>query len=96
MKAASMTVQVDMTALDNQTLLVAFNDATDSRSFLTLAASCDAGRSWSRAAVLEDHCGGSFSYPTMQDLPEQVILIHAGLLYHHTQTVPTPLTLPSI
>ena len=42
--------------------LAAFNDATGSRSFLTLAASCD-GRRWQRMAVLEDDPVGSFSYP---------------------------------
>ena len=65
-------VQVDMTALDDEIWVMAFNDATDSRSFLTLAASCD-GASWQRIAVLEDEPAGSFSYPTLQDLPDQVL-----------------------
>lgn len=61
-----------MLALDSQTLLIAFNDAPDSRSYLTLATSCNGGASWKRIAVLEDDPAGSFSYPTLQDLPHQV------------------------
>ena len=57
-----------MMALDRRTLLAAYNDAPDSRSLLTLAVSCD-GHAWRRVAVLEDDLEGSFSYPTLQDLP---------------------------
>ena len=61
-----------MIALDSTTLLTAFNDAPDSRSFLTLATSCNGGISWARLALLEDSSRGSFSYPTLLDLPLQV------------------------
>ena len=64
-------LQVDLIALDDRVFVAAFNNATGSRSFLTLAASCD-GHQWQRVAVLEDDPVGSFSYPTLQDLPSQV------------------------
>ena len=70
---------MDLIALDDRVFLVAFNNATDSRSYLTLAASCD-GLSWRRLAVLGDDPQGSFSYPTLQNLPEQVICPCAGLV----------------
>ena len=76
--------QVDVLALDRRTLLVAFNDATDSRSFLTLATSCDNGHAWTRAAVLEDDPEGSFSYTTMQDLPAHLCANYSNApgIYH--------------
>ena len=64
-------VQVDVTALDGHIFVMAFNDATDSRSYLTLAASCN-GHTWQRVVLLEDDPAGSFSYPTLQDLPAEV------------------------
>ncbi|KAK9797082.1 hypothetical protein WJX73_005306, partial [Symbiochloris irregularis] len=68
--------KVDMIALeDTGMLLLAFNDATDSRSLLTLAASWDGGTHWTRVALLEDDSAGSFSYPTLLDLPAQDLVL---------------------
>ena len=77
MNLPAHVLQVDLIALDNRVFLTAFNDARDSRSFLTLAASCD-GHQWQHVAVLEDDPQGSFSYPTLQDLPDQVCSCAVG------------------
>ena len=64
--------QVDMTELPDGTLLLAYNDESTKRTPLCLAASRDAGATWSTVAVLEDDPKGSFSYPTLQYLPAEV------------------------
>lgn len=83
-----LCVQVDMIAMkDTGILLLAFNDAVDSRSLLTLATSNDAGHSWVRVVILEDDPAGSFSYPTILDLPAQVWLcpiLLSGSLHRRT------------
>lgn len=69
---AMLVVQVDLAALPGGVLLLAYNDQIEDRSRLALATSLDAGASWCRVALLEDDSRGSFHYPTIQHLPEQV------------------------
>ena len=49
------------------TMLLAFNDASQSgqRTPLALSSSADHGQSWEEALVLEDNLMASFSYPTL-------------------------------
>lgn len=67
--------QVDSLALPDGRLVLAFNDDAKQRTKLTLATTGDGGKTWERQIVLEDDPQGSFSYPTLQFLPDQ-----AGLL----------------
>ncbi|MFI5165805.1 MAG: exo-alpha-sialidase [Thermoanaerobaculales bacterium] len=54
---------LDVVALANGRVLLAFNDERFGRSNLSLAVSSDAGSTWRRVAVLEDEPGAEFSYP---------------------------------
>ena len=65
-------LQVDSTALPDGSVLIAYNDDTESRSGLTLARTWDGGVSWEKVLVLEDDPLGSFSYPTIQYDPMEV------------------------
>jgi hypothetical protein len=62
-------------------VLLAFNDDPKTRSALTLAGSWNGGNSWEKLVVVEgDPLGrGSFSYPTLQLLPEEVTPMHLAL-----------------
>ena len=58
-------VQLDVIALPNNTLVVAYDDSIAKRSPLRLATSTDGGLSWTRAALIEDDPEGSFHYPAL-------------------------------
>jgi hypothetical protein len=56
---------MDVLSLPNNTLVMAYNDSPIRRSPLALAVSTDGGRSWKRAAVIENEPDGSFHYPAL-------------------------------
>ena len=65
-------MQIDSLALPYGRIYLAFNDDAVKRSALTVAASGDGGMTWQRLLVLESDPAGSFSYPTLQYLPDEV------------------------
>ncbi len=68
-------LQVDMLALQHNTLLLAYNDDSEaSRSTLVLAMSRNEGHSWHNIGVLEADPRGSFHYPTLLYHEEQARL----------------------
>ena len=54
---------LDAIRLQDGRLLLAFNDAVNSRENLRLAMSSDEGRTWRRVATLAEEPGADFSYP---------------------------------
>ena len=66
-------LQVDLAALPQGLLLLAYNDLLTDRSRLSLATSANGGESWHRVVVLEADARGSFHYPTIHYLPKQVL-----------------------
>ena len=57
--------QMDVIAVPNNTLVVAYNDSPNKRSPLRLATSADGGLTWAKAAVIENDPEGSFHYPAL-------------------------------
>lgn len=58
-------MQMDVIAIPNNTLVVAYNDSPNKRSPLRLATSTDGGLTWVKAAVIENDPEGSFHYPAL-------------------------------
>lgn len=58
-------LQMDVIAIPNNTLVVAYNDSPNKRSPLRLATSTDGGLTWVKAAVIENDPEGSFHYPAL-------------------------------
>ena len=56
---------MDVIAIPNNTLVVAYNDSPNKRSPLRLATSTDGGLTWVKAAVIENDPEGSFHYPAL-------------------------------
>ena len=56
---------MDVIAIPNNTLVVAYNDSPNKRSPLRLATSMDGGLTWVKAAVIENDPEGSFHYPAL-------------------------------
>lgn len=74
-------LQIDVISIPSGHLVMAYNDdGESSRNTLALAVSSDGGQEWRRACVLESDSRGSFHYPTLLHLPEQV-----GLAIPHLQ-----------
>ena len=58
-------LQMDVIAIPNNTLVVAYDDSPNKRSPLRLATSTDGGLTWVKAAVIENDPEGSFHYPAL-------------------------------
>lgn len=56
---------MDVVALPDNMLVIAYNDSPNRRSPLRLAVSRDGGRNWTRSALIEDEPDGSFHYPAL-------------------------------
>jgi predicted neuraminidase len=68
---------LDAIRLQDGRLLLAFNDAVNSRENLRLAMSSDEGRTWRRVATLAEEPGADFSYPfLMQTRSGDVQLVY--------------------
>lgn len=66
--------------LQDGSVLLAYNADPTKRSALTLARSWNGGHTWNQEIVLEDDLKGSFSYPTLQLIPEKVGLTTSNYL----------------
>ena len=65
-------LQMDIIAIPNNTIVVAYNDSPNKRSPLRLATSKDGGVTWVKAAVIENDPEGSFHYPALLYDPKKV------------------------
>jgi hypothetical protein len=61
----NVVAQMDVIALPDNMLVIAFNDSPNRRSPLRLAVSRDGGLNWTRSALIEDEPDGSFHYPAL-------------------------------
>ncbi|CAL8461845.1 g1376 [Coccomyxa elongata] len=86
--------RMDVIALPDNMLVIAYNDSPNRRSPLRLAVSRDGGRNWTHAALIEDEPDGSFHYPALlyDKKQDQVMVIYT--VSYPPRLVPTSLLLP--
>ncbi|BDA41433.1 hypothetical protein COCOBI_02-2130 [Coccomyxa sp. Obi] len=86
--------RMDVIALPDNMLVIAYNDSPNRRSPLRLAVSRDGGRNWTRAALIEDEPDGSFHYPALlyDKKQDQVMVIYT--VSYPPRLVPISLLLP--